>query len=192
MILFINACVRPQSRTRILADHLLAKLDGTVFEENLAEYDFPKINNGFLIYRDALAEQKEYTNPLFSLARRFAKADTIVIAAPFWDLSFPSLLKQYFEQISIPGITFEYSAEGIPVSLCKATSLYYVATAGGFITSEEYGFGYINALAKNFYTIPQTVFIKAEGLDIDGADIDGIMRKAKKDIDRIFDNKSSD
>ena len=54
MILFINACVRPQSRTRILADHLLAKLDGTVFEENLAEYDFPKINNGFLEYRDAL------------------------------------------------------------------------------------------------------------------------------------------
>ena len=189
MILFINACVRPQSRTCILADYLLEKLDDTVEEEDLAEFDFPKINNGFITYRDELTEKKDYSDPLFLPAHRFANADIVVIAAPFWDLSFPSILKQYFEQINIPGITFEYSDDGIPKSLCKIKSLYYITTAGGFITSEDFGFGYINALSKSFYNISQTFFIKAEGLDIDGADIDNIICESKRSIDRLFDKK---
>ena len=34
---------------------------------------------------------------MFDLAGQFAGADTIVIAAPFWDLSFPAALKQYMQ-----------------------------------------------------------------------------------------------
>ncbi len=187
MILFINACVRPQSRTRILADHLIKKLNDNFEEEDLAKFDFPKINNEFIVYRDELTEKRDYSDPMFLPAQRFANADTVVIAAPFWDLSFPSVLKQYFEQINIPGITFEYSDDGIPKSLCKIKALYYITTAGGFITSEEFGFGYINALSKSFYNIPQTFSIKAEGLDIDGADIDKIICEAKRFIDSLFE-----
>ena len=57
---------------------------------------------------------------MFSLAKEFAIADTIVIAAPYYDLSFPAMLKQYFEQINVLGVTFTYSDSGIPEGLCKA------------------------------------------------------------------------
>ena len=48
----------------------------------------------------------EFNDHIFDYAKDFAKADTIVIAAPFWDLSFPASLKCYIEAINILGITF--------------------------------------------------------------------------------------
>ena len=40
-ILFINACIRPESRTLILAKHLLSKLDGKVEEVPLQKERIP-------------------------------------------------------------------------------------------------------------------------------------------------------
>ena len=62
---------------------------------------------------------------MFYYARQFAEADQIVIAAPFWDLSFPAILKAYMEQITVSGITFEY-INGRPCGRCKKkTDLHY-------------------------------------------------------------------
>ena len=119
---------------------------------------------------------------MFSLARQFSEAETIVIAAPFWDLSFPAALKQYLELINIVGITFRYSEEGIPIGLCKAGSLFYVTTAGGYYVPEEFGFGYVKALAQNYYGIQDVRQISAAGLDIQGADVDAIMKAAEDSV----------
>ena len=115
---------------------------------------------------------------MFDLAKQFASADQVVIAAPYWDLSFPAALKQYFEQINVLGITFEYSPQGTPIPLCKASRLYYVTTAGGAFVPEEFGFGYVKALSQGFYGINDVRQVRAVGLDIEGADIDAIMDKA--------------
>ena len=64
------------------------------------------------------------------------------------------------------GITFKYSPEGIPIGLCKAKKLIYVTTAGGPIISDELGFGYVKALAENFYGIKDVSQVKKEFLDI--------------------------
>ncbi len=61
----------------------------------------------------------------------------------------------------------------------------YVTTAGGPIFSEEYGYGYVKALAEGFYRIPETTLIKAEGLDLPGADVEAILRQAERDVDRM-------
>ena len=119
---------------------------------------------------------------MFALARQFSEAETIVIAAPFWDLSFPAALKQYLEQINVVGITFRYSEEGIPIGLCKAGSLFYVTTAGGYYVPEEFGFGYVKALAQNYYGIQDVRQISAAGLDIQGADVDAIMKAAEDSV----------
>ena len=175
MILFVNACVRKQSRTLILAKRLLDTLDGEIKEVRLENVDFPVLDEEFINRRDALKKAGEYGDPIFALGRDFASADSIVIAAPYYDLSFPAMLKQYFEQINVGGLTFTYSEEGIPQGLCKAKSLYYVTTAGGPIVSDDYGFGYVKALANTFYGIKEVYRLQAEGLDIIGADTDAIL-----------------
>ena len=182
MFLFINACVREGSRTRQLADKVLAKTGDDISEVKLAEVDFPVVDEAFLQKRDALIAEAAWGDPLFDLARQFAAADEIVVAAPYYDLSFPATVKQYFEQINVLGITFEYSPEGLPVPLCKAKKLTYVMTAGGALLPEEYGFGYVKALAQNFYGIRDVELVKAVGLDIYGADVDAIMKEAADSI----------
>ena len=184
-VLFVNACVRKESRTKRLADYLLSKLSCEVKEVQLESIDFPRVDENFLIERDRLLQSGNSDAPMFSLARKFAAADTIVIAAPFWDLSFPSALKQYFEQITVLGITFRYSDEGVPMGLCKAKKLYYVTTAGGPIPSDAYGFGYVQGLSQGFYGITDVECIKAEGLDIVGSDVEKILSEAMAAIDEV-------
>ena len=175
MILFINACVRKGSRTLRLAEQLLDTLDGEIKEVKTEEIEFPVVDEEFINRREELKNAGSYDDTVFSLAKDFAAADTIVIAAPYYDLSFPAMLKQYFEQINVGGLTFTYSEEGIPQGLCKAKSLYYVTTAGGPIVSDDYGFGYVKALANTFYGIKEVYRLQAEGLDIIGADTDAIL-----------------
>lgn len=182
MILFINACVRRDSRTKRLADKLLSKLEGPIDEVRLADFTFPKVDEDFLNKRDALIAAGDFADPLFTHARQFASADTIVIAAPYWDLSFPASLKSYLEQINVVGITFRYTEQGIPVGMCRAKKLYYVTTAGGEYVPEEFGFGYVKALAEGYYGIREVELIKAVGLDLVGADVESIMRETEERI----------
>ena len=86
------------------------------------------------------------------------------------------MLKQYIEQINVVGLTFKYLDNGMPMGLCKAGRLYYVTTAGGPIVSDEYGFGYVRTIAEVFYGIKDIHYIKAEGLDIVGADVEAILK----------------
>ena len=177
-ILYVNACVRKDSRTRILAEMLLSRL-GRPFEElRLDGIAFPATNEAYLNMRDHLISEEDYQNPLFDFARQFSEADEIVIAAPYWDLSFPAALKQYLEQINVMGITFKYSEDGVPVGLCRAKRLFYVTTAGGLYVPEEYGFGYVKALAQNYYGIQDVRKIEALGLDLYGADVLAILTSA--------------
>lgn len=183
MILFLNACVRnDKSRTLKLAKTVLRKMSGEIRERKLEDIKFPIVDQTFLDWRDQCIAVGDYSSPAFDLAREFAEAEAVVIAAPFWDLSFPASLKQYFEQINVLGVTFNYTEEGVPLGLCNAKQLIYVTTAGGVIFSEEYGYGYIKALAQSFYGIPDVRMIKAEGLDILGADVDQILIDAENNL----------
>ena len=182
-ILYVNACVRKDSRTKRLADRLISRLGGDVEEIRLEEIHFGVSDEAFITKRDCLLAAGEYDDPMFAQARAFASADLIVIAAPFWDLSFPAALKQYLEQINAIGITFRYTETGDPQGLCRAEKLYYVMTAGGPVYSDAYGYGYVKALAQTFYGIPETELISAEGLDLIGADVEAILWETIRKID---------
>lgn len=186
-ILYINAAVRSGSRTAKLAQYLLGKLDGSVTEVRPNKLGLAAMDESFLEKRTQLCAQGDYSDDMFLPAKQFAKADIAVIAAPFWDLSFPAALKQYFEHINILGLTFAYNADGEPISLCRLKKLYYVTTAGGQIFSQEYGYGYVKALAESFYHAEETAVFKAEMLDVVGSDEAQILRQAKACIDSYFD-----
>ena len=181
-ILFINACVRPCSRTLELAETLLQRLKGNIQEVRLYEMPLAALDLTGMEKRDQAAQKKDFSDSGFDVAKQFAAADIIVIAAPYWDLMFPAVLKTYLENITVSGITFRYSEQGRPQSLCKAKALHYVTTSGGFIGQNDFGFSYVKALAQNFFEIPEVNRYTAEGLDIFGADVETILCKAKLEI----------
>ena len=181
MILFINGCVRENSRTLELAQAVLAKETDAIEEVRLYPDGPNGLNAETLRLRDALLTNQELDHPMFRWARQFAAADTIVIAAPYWDLAFPAKVRAYLEEVTVSGITFRYGENGIPQGLCRAKRLIYVTTAGGPIF-QNYGYEYIKALAQGFYGIPDVSLVRAEGLDIRGADPEAIMVRAKMEI----------
>lgn len=185
-ILYINSCVREKSRTNKLAKYLLDKLNGNIEEVNLNKENIRPLNSSLLKKRDKLREINDYNDDLFKYAKQLKDADIVVISSPYWDLSFSSLLKIYFENVNIGGITFGYDEKGNIKSLCHIKKLYYVTTAGGYIQSDEYGFGYVKSMFNTFYNVDDISYIKAEGLDIYGNNIDNIMNFAKMDIEKLF------
>ena len=185
-ILFINACPREGSRTLELARYLLDKTDGSVEELTIFEENLLPLNGKTLALRDKMTANQNFDHPIFKYAKQFAKADTIVLAAPFWDLSFPSAVKIWLEYVMAKEITFRYTEEGFPCGLCKAKKLFYVSTAGGPPLPSHMGFSYVDALAKSYFGIPETVLFSAENLDVVGADTAAILSKAKEEIDNYW------
>ena len=186
MILYIDACARVNSRTRALADYLAGRLNGEIRHIYLCDKNITAMDGKAVDFRNAKCAAGEFDDAMFENAKLFSEADEIIIAAPFWDLSFPAVLKKYIESVCVTGVTFKYLDNGMPQGLCRAKKLYYVTTAGGQIFNESYGFGYISDLAKLMFGIPETVMFKAENLDIIGADVDAIMDSAKRAIDEAL------
>lgn len=178
-ILFINACIRHHSRTLELAKHVLSMLTGDTEVVNLYDEQLSPLTLAEMETRDKAAKTKDFSEDVFTLARQFAAAETIVIAAPYWDLSFPAVVKTYMEKITVNGLSFAYGENGIPHGLCKAKRLVYVTTAGGPIVY-NLGYEYISALAKCLLGINAVECVRAEGLDVYGADVQSIMDNAKK------------
>ena len=181
MILFVNGCVRENSRTLELAQAVLAKETETIEEVRLYPDGPEGLDAEKLAIRDELLAKGDLDHPMLRWANQFAAADAIVIAAPYWDLAFPAKVRAYLEEVTVSGITFRYGENSIPQGLCRAKRLIYVTTAGGPIF-QNYGFEYIKALAQGFYGIPDVSIVKAEGLDIWGADPEAIMAEAKAEI----------
>ena len=180
-VLFVNACVRGErSRTlalarRFLAEYAAAHPGDRVTERDLMadrlEPQYPEV----LERRNALWNAGELDDPLFAPARQFAAADKIVVAAPFWDLSYPAILKIYLERISVANITFGYDEKGAMVGLCRAEKLLYITTRGGQygegpLAWMEMGARHLEALCA-MYGIPNFSVLCAEGLD--NAALDG-------------------
>ena len=182
-ILLINACVREESRTAALAEYFLSLLDGEIIRVNLNNEEIVPMDRASLRERDELLMKNETENVRFRYALQFREADRIVVAAPYWDLSFPACLKAYFEAVNADGLTFHYTDNPLPETLCKAQKLMYITTAGGPVVSDEPGFGYVKLLAESFYGVKESYCVKAEFLDVYPDRLEEILTVAKKQLD---------
>lgn len=61
-ILYINACIRQESRTKRLAEKLLLKLGESYEEIRLDEAVFPVVNEEYLCKRDQLISKGDFKN----------------------------------------------------------------------------------------------------------------------------------
>lgn len=181
MLLFINACVRGESsRTLLLCRHFLkqySKLNphDEIFQINIPDMELKPLCQKELIARDELIKIGRLDDDSFVFARQFAAAKKILIGAPYWDLSFPAALKTYIERVSVNNIAFKYSEKG-QEGMCKADKMLYITTSGGYIGNRDFGSEYLNGIC-GLFGIRQFDSIKAEGLDILGADIESILSK---------------
>ena len=100
-LLYLNVNIREEeSRTKRIADAFLNEIKNKyeIEEINLDKLDiYPKDNSYFRTTEINKNDEK--------LAKQVASADKILIATPFWDMSFPSKLKIFIERATFPAIT---------------------------------------------------------------------------------------
>ena len=175
-LLFVDCCISqrgPDSRTRALADAFLAafraahpdvELETVSPEEMMAlqPFDAEHLNE-----RDALASVGAVDAPVFAWARQFRSADAVVVAAPYWDLSYPAALRTYVEYISANGIAYHYEADGCHGD-CQANWLVYLTSGGDFEHEDSVGVLHWRQLCALF-GIERFDYVFAGGLDIDPA-----------------------
>lgn len=179
--LFVNACVRgAKSRTLQLCREYLAGVDDPVQEVDLAARAPQPLTAQEVDYRTREQLAEHWDDPIFDFARQFAAADDIVIGAPYWDLSFPSVLKVYLERVSVCELTFHYTADARCEGLCHARRISYITTCGGKVGA-NLGYEYVQGIAQMF-GIPETRCAAAEDLDMEGADVEACLNAARAQI----------
>ena len=190
-ILFVNCCisVHEESRTRKLAQGFLEAFLKNNSQSEIEEVDLMKeglqpLDPDMIRRRNELSDSGAKGAEEFLQAERFAAADIIVIAAPYWEMSFPALLRIYIEHISALNVTFGYSDKGEQIGLCRAKHMVYLTTAGGFIDGKDYGGDYLRAMCE-VYGISEFFSVAAEGLDIQGADVDAEMARALRQAESL-------
>ena len=181
-LLYITACVRDDSRTAELTKTYLEGFSGEMEEVRLESLPLAPLKRKSLEMQNAFAQNKQWDDPMFLLAKQFRECEQLLVSAPYWHLSFPALLRTYFENVCVCGLTFRYSPEGRPLSLCRLNKLTYITTSGGIIGEYNFGFNYLKALCGCFYGVKDFEFFSAEGLDIKENDAGTILEEAKKKI----------
>ena len=189
-ILYVNACVKHDiaSRTDRLAQAYLNKClesrNCSLSVVNLEDTIMYPLTGKSLAERENAIENNDFSGSQFELAHSFAGADEVVIAAPYWDMSFPALLKLYIEQLCVNKLTFCYDENGRPRGLTNIKKAVYLTTSGGYIGSCNFGFDYIKGVFSTLFSIPELSFYSAEGLDIFGNDPEQILAEA---IEKMLD-----
>ena len=106
-VLYVNGCMRRDSRTGRLAEAYLNQ----VYPENqyrrqeikVSQLELAPMKEEDILRRDQDIAAGRLEGDQYALAHAFAQADAIVVAAPYWDASFPSALKVFFEHICVGG-----------------------------------------------------------------------------------------
>ncbi len=168
----IDSCMREGSRTkrilRAAMEVLSGKYDVEVIDVNALA--LPPVNPKTLAERSSGIVPEESV----TVARRIASADRIVIAAPFWDMSFPAALKAFFENMSLFGVTFTDNGRTCE-GLCRCRRVMYITTRGMDIetgSARDQGSSYIGALSS-LWGLGEVITVAAWNLDyLQGEDLE--------------------
>lgn len=180
-LLYIDACIRDtESRTKRIAEPIVEALKEKyeVSTLNLNELELSIVKKDLIKQRNNGIVDEE----VMSWAESVRDADRIVIAAPFWDMSFPAALKNFFELCSIFDVTFK-SNDKTCYGNCKAEKLLYITTRGMDISTGdelEQATPYLKALSWLWGVGPLEV-ICAQNMDyISEAEIEVKIKEAIK------------
>ncbi len=146
-ILFINSCYNyEKSRTLYLANKLFEKFDIDSkfdFEEiRLKDLHLLPLSEERLKLRFDLANKHLFDMDMLTYSKKILSADIVVIAAPFYDFSYPSILKLFIENVSVPNLMYTYTKDGYE-GFARGRKFIYITTRGSELPDSE-DFGYLN------------------------------------------------
>lgn len=146
-ILFINSCYNyEKSRTLYFAKKIFEKFDIDSkfdFEEvKLKDLHLLPLSEEKLNTRFDLANKNLFDMDMLTYSKKVLSADIVVIAAPFYDFSYPSILKLFIENISMPNLMYNYTNEGYQ-GYARGRKFIYITTRGANMPDSE-DFGYLN------------------------------------------------
>ncbi len=163
-LVIIDSCMRAESRTRRILNAarevLSTRYDIEIIDVNAAGL-LPLTPEGLEKRTSGIVPEQT-----LSLAKTIAAADRLVVAAPFWDMSFPATLKAFFENMSLYGVTFEDNGHTC-VGLCKCKKVMYITTRGMDIETgspREQGSSYLMALST-LWGLGEVTTVAAKNLD---------------------------
>lgn len=164
-LVYIDACMRLESsKTRRIAEPIITKLAERYTITKFVLNELP-----LEVVKKDLVQQRmcgKYDAQSLSWAMTIRDADRIVIAAPFWDMSYPAALKNFLELCSIFNVTFK-SDDKTCYGNCKAEKLLYITTRGMDISTYdplEQATPYLKALSWLWGIGPMDV-ISAQNMD---------------------------
>lgn len=178
-VLFVNSCPRgEESRTLRLARAFLDHLPGAeIIVHDLPCMGIKPMDGETLALREPICDARAWDDPFVAPAVQFQQADMVVIAAPYWDLSFPSMLKVWVEHMWVRNLTFHYEDDRC-VGMCRAEKCVYITTSGSPIGENDWGTVYIRAVMEAL-GVKGFAAIKAEALDLDSTDTEAILSEAE-------------
>ncbi len=184
-VLFINAAFRDGSRTVRLAEYYLQKHHSgdEVTRIELGKNPLQPLDADRLRIYNASVAARDFSHEMFDSAKQFARADVILIAAPFWNYGLPAVLNVYMELVCSQGVSFDMDEKGNYISLCRARKLVFFTTAGGPIPEPNCAFGLILQMCDAFWGIEDARCFSAQSLDIVGTDVERALLDACAGMD---------
>ena len=165
-LVVINACVREaDSRTLRIAESVVTELSRRY---GIIRFDLPSMEGIVPLTPALYAERTRADIPAWALAaaRAIAETDRLLIAAPFWDMSFPAILKCFFEQTSLFDVTFTDNGKTC-TGLCKSPKVLYITTRGMDIPTgdpREQATPYLKALGS-LWNLGEITTLSAQNMD---------------------------
>lgn len=111
-------------------------------------------------------DEQRKVGRLGELVDQFVAADKYIFVTPFWNFSFPPIMKAYIDAICVAGKTFTYTEQG-PVGLLTNKKAVHIQARGGVYAEGpaadlEFGHRYLTAI-MNFFGVPSFEGVIVEG-----------------------------
>jgi len=159
------------SQSGKLIDAYLTKFDqDKLTVRDLAESPLPVLDlsvaTALRATDDVTAEQQEIIDLSDQLIAEVKAADTLVIAAPMYNFTIPTQLKNWFDLIARAGITFTYTEAGVQ-GLIEGKKAVVITTRGGIHkdAASDIVTPYLKTIL-GFIGITDVEFVYAEALNM--------------------------
>lgn len=124
----------------------------------------------FEVQSELTPQEQDKVKRMNELTDQFLAADKVVFSAPFWNLSFPPMMKAYIDTICVAGKTFKYTETG-PIGLVPDKPVLLVEARGGHYSDGpgaemEFSQKYLKTI-MNFMGVQNFQHLLIEELSVD-------------------------